>query len=147
MPLSVLQPPAIARITYSFLIAAGVAFSLTQDAESVRVIVGDWAPTVTGTMLIVGGGACILGLFVRRYALEAAGVPFLVGVWLVYGIAIAVRHYLSDDGTPPPPLGFAFLLTAGGFALIGRGVEMVKAYRIDRDLRLRQSRRKKAATA
>lgn len=145
MPLSVLQPRPVARITYALIVAAGLAFAATQDSVSVRLTLGEWAPVVTGTMLIIGGVIATFGSWTRRYSIEAAGFPFMVGVWLVYAIAVGVRHFNGDViGTGgPPPLGFAFLLGAGSTALLGRGIEMVKAHRIDRELRARQARRQK----
>ena len=139
MPDRILAPRSLVWVMYALLAAAGMSFWLTEDSESVRYIIGDWAPLVTGLMLLIGSAIGIIGSACHSYRFEVAAYPFLVGVWFVYSAAIGAR---SLDGDAPT--GFSFLLAAGAVLLAARAIELHKASVMTHELKQRQRTRREA---
>jgi drug/metabolite transporter (DMT)-like permease len=136
VPDRILRPRPLMWVEYALLITAGLLFQLTADSESVTDLVSDFGNAATAAMLVAGGLIGVFGSVSHRYEVELAAYPFLVGVWVVYAIAVAHAAFTSTA-----PLGFAALLGAGAAGLAGRGTELWHAIKVSRELALRQAQR------
>lgn len=113
----------------AFIIAGAVALFFPSQAVENRV--PSWAVFVWASFFLVGGISCSIGLWLKHWLGELAGLPLLVSSALLYGVAVAAQYDSPSPGRSDGAFLFVgALLIAEALGLFERWIALWRLLRI-----------------